>query len=103
MHVIISILLVIVVLIQPSKGGDLGSIFGGGTSESIFGSSGAVPFLVKLTRILAFLFMVTSLTLGYFSTKQIKSSVIEDTASIQEEITPTDEGKVPEDISTTAE
>lgn len=53
-HIIVSILLIIVVLLQPGKSGDLGSIFGGGTSESIFGSSGAVPFLVKVTRVSRF-------------------------------------------------
>lgn len=77
-HIIVSILLVITVLLQPGKGGDLGSMFGGGTSESIFGASGAVPFLTKVTRILAVIFMVTSLSLGYFSARGISSSVITD-------------------------
>ena len=37
-HVLVSILLILVVLLQPGKGGDLGSVFGGGgSSESIFG------------------------------------------------------------------
>lgn len=77
-HIIVSILLIIVVLLQPGKSGDLGSIFGGGTSESIFGSSGAVPFLVKVTRGLAILFMLTSLTLGYFAASTTGKSVVKD-------------------------
>lgn len=77
-HIIVSVLLIIVVLLQPGKSGDLGSIFGGGTSESIFGSSGAVPFLVKVTRGLAILFMLTSLTLGYFAASTGGKSVIKD-------------------------
>ena len=77
-HVIVSILLIVTVLLQPGKGGDLGSVFGGGASESIFGSSGAVPFLTKMTRVLAVLFLGTSLTLGYFSARGISSSVVDD-------------------------
>jgi preprotein translocase subunit SecG len=83
-HIIVSILLIITVLLQPGKGGDLGSMFGG-TTESIFGASGAVPFLTKITRVLAVLFMVTSLSLGYFSTRSVKSSVVKESAPISVE------------------
>ncbi len=76
-HIIVSILLIITVLLQPGKGDDLGTIFGG-SSQSIFGASGAVPFLTKVTRVLAVVFIVTSLSLGYFSAKGIRSSVIEE-------------------------
>ena len=78
-HITVSLLLIIVVLLQPGKG-DIGSVFGG-TSESIFGASGAVPFLTKVTRFLAIIFMVTSLSLGYFSARGIRSSVVEDVPS----------------------
>jgi len=79
-HVIVSTLLILVVLLQPGKSGDLGSIFGGGTSESVFGAAGAVPFLAKLTRGLAVLFMLTSLTLGYLAAKGVNRSVVTDVA-----------------------
>ncbi len=91
-HIIVSILLIIVVLLQPGKSGDLGSIFGGGTSESIFGSSGAVPFLVKVTRGLAILFMLTSLSLGYFAASTGGKSVVTDTpGAAVEETVPAEE------------
>lgn len=77
-HIVVSLLLVLIILLQPSKSGDIGSMFGGGTSESVFGSSGAVPFLVKMTRLLGLIFVVTSLSLGYFSVKSIKGSVVKD-------------------------
>lgn len=87
-HVIVSILLILVVLLQPGKGGDLGSVFGGGggggTSESIFGASGAVPFLSKVTRVLAVLFLLSSLTLGYFAAKNVGSSVVTDIPASQQ-------------------
>lgn len=93
-HIFISVLLVITVLLQPGKGGDLGSMFGGGMSDSIFGSSGAVPFLTKTTRVLAVLFLVTSLSLGFFLTKDYKSSVVreEPTGQIRDEFQELPEG-----------
>lgn len=82
-HILISILLIITVLLQPGRGDDLGTIFGG-TSQSIFGASGAVPFLTKVTRILAVLFIITSLSLGYFSAKGMRSSVVNESKSLPE-------------------
>ena len=92
LHIIVSILLILVVLLQPGKSGDLGSIFGGGTSESIFGSSGAVPFLVKVTRGLAVLFFLTSLSLGYFAIGGGNKSVISDIPAPITETVPMDSG-----------
>ena len=92
LHIIVSILLILVVLLQPGKSGDLGSIFGGGTSESIFGSSGAVPFLVKVTRGLAVLFFLTSLSLGYFAMGGGNKSVISDIPAPITETAPMDSG-----------
>ena len=84
-HILVSILLIVVVLLQPGKGGDLGSVFGGGggTSESVFGAAGAVPFLSKVTRVLAVLFLLSSLTLGYFAAKNVTSSVVTDIPTTQ--------------------
>lgn len=81
-HVIVSVILIIVILLQPGKSGGLGAVFGGGggggSSESVFGSAGAVPFLAKVTRLLAVVFLLTSLSLGYFSVQTISRTVIED-------------------------
>ncbi|HEY7534562.1 MAG TPA: preprotein translocase subunit SecG [Thermodesulfobacteriota bacterium] len=86
-HILVSILLIITVLLQPGKGDDLGTIFGG-SSQSIFGASGAVPFLTKITRFLAVLFIITSLSLGYFSAKSISSSVVTESKSLPQEQVP---------------
>src|SRR5580765_9037590 len=65
-HVLACITLVLVVLLQAGKGADMGAVFGG-SSSTIFGSSGAGNFLTKLTTGMAIVFMMTSLTLGYFA------------------------------------
>src|SRR5215510_8082188 len=64
-HVLVSIGLILVVLLQTGKA-DMGAVFGG-SSSTIFGSSGAGNFLTRLTTGMAIVFMITSLTLGYFA------------------------------------
>jgi len=68
-HVIVSIGLILVVLLQTGKGAEVGAVFGG-SSSTIFGSSGAGNFLTRLTTGMAIVFMMTSLTLGYFAGKK---------------------------------
>jgi len=72
-HIIVAILLIIVVLMQRGQAGDLGSAFGGGSSQSLFGSGGSSSFLGTATAVLATTFMITSLTLAFFSQKQTSS------------------------------
>ncbi len=76
-HIIVSIGLIIIVLLQTGKGAEMGAVFGGGSSSTIFGSSGAGNFLTRLTTGFAIIFMLTSLTLGYFSGKKTSSSVFD--------------------------
>ena len=63
LHVIVSVLLIAVILLQPgAKGGGLGASFGGGGgANTAFGAQGAAPFLAKFTFWLAAGFMCTSL------------------------------------------
>lgn len=76
-HVIGALLLIIVILLQAGKGAAMGSGLGGGSSQTMFGSSGAGNFLTKFTTGLAILFMVTSLTLAMLSTKKESRSVMQ--------------------------
>ena len=55
--------MVLIVLIQQGKGADMGATFGG-SSNTLFGASGADNFLTKLTTMLAAAFMITSVTLA---------------------------------------
>lgn len=67
-HVLISLFLVFVVLIQGGKGAEMGASFGG-SSQTVFGSRGAATFLNKLTTFVAFAFMATSLILAISSSR----------------------------------
>src|SRR3954468_16080463 len=75
-HVIVSIGLIMVVLLQTGKGAEMGAVFGG-SSSTIFGSSGAGNFLTRVTTGMAIVFMITSLTLGYFSGRRSSTSVFD--------------------------
>jgi preprotein translocase subunit SecG len=66
LHVIVSVFLMFVILLQPGKG-DAMAALGGGSSTSVFGGRGSVTFLAKVTEICAAIFMITSLTLAYRS------------------------------------
>ena len=65
-HLTACILMIIAVLLQAGKGADIGAVFGGAGGQALFGSSGPADFLNKATRVLVVVFMLTSLTLGYF-------------------------------------
>jgi preprotein translocase subunit SecG len=77
LHVLAAFCLILTVLLQAGKGAAMGSGLGGGSSQTMFGSSGAGNFLTKLTTGIAILFMVTSLTLATFSNQNKSSSVIQ--------------------------
>lgn len=75
-HVIVSIGLILVVLLQTGKGAEVGAVFGG-SSSTIFGSSGAGNFLTRLTTGMAIVFMITSLALGYFAGKKPAATIFD--------------------------
>jgi preprotein translocase subunit SecG len=69
LHVVVCAFLILVVLLQAGKGGGMGIAFGGGGSQTVFGSSGAGNFLTKLTAICAAIFFANSLLLAYMSSR----------------------------------
>jgi preprotein translocase subunit SecG len=72
LHVIVCIILILVILLQAGKGANMGAAFGG-SSQTVFGSSGPASFLGKMTTVVAILFMLTSLTLSYSAIHKGKS------------------------------
>ncbi len=80
LHLLTCLALIAIVLLQHGKGADIGSAFGSGASQTVFGARGAGSFLTKLTTGAAIVFMLTSLTLSYFSAP---SSVLDD---LEEEV-----------------
>jgi preprotein translocase subunit SecG len=67
-HVVVSVFLIFVILLQPGKGDAMAAFAGGGgSSNTVFGGRGSVTFLSKVTTVCAIIFMLTSLTLAWRS------------------------------------
>ena len=66
-YIVISISLILLVLLQQGKGSDIGSAFGGGSSNAMFGSSGPSNPLTKVTAIVSAIFLILSLSITYIS------------------------------------
>ena len=81
--VLLAIVIVGIVLLQQGKGSDLGSAFGGGSSNSMFGALGPSDFLGKLTYAVVAIWLILSLLLAYLL-KTENSEVIFDTPLIEE-------------------
>ena len=90
-YILISISLILIILLQQGKGSDIGSAFGAGSSNTMFGSSSSSNPLAKVTAILAAIFLILSLSITYIS----RSSMIEDSPIIEVETDET--GILPED------
>jgi preprotein translocase subunit SecG len=78
-HFIVCMALIMIVLLQTGKGADMGAAFGGGSSQTLFGSTGASTFLTKATTVAAIIFMITSLGLAYMSSHRTGDSIMIDT------------------------
>ena len=92
-YLVVALALIGLVLIQQGKGADMGASFGAGSSNTLFGSSGAGNFLTRTTALLATVFFVLSLLLGNLSAEKVKqedewsdlSTAIEQPAVVSEE------------------
>jgi len=82
-HILVSVTLIVVVLLQTGKGAGLSGVFGGGgaASESFFGGRGAGDFLAKATTAAAIVFMITCLALAKISAVDRGESVMEKTTT----------------------
>ena len=75
-QIVLAVLITIAVLLQKSSSMGLGAY--SGSNESVFGAKGPAGFLVKITFLLGFLFIVNTLALGYMYSKDSKSSVVDE-------------------------
>jgi len=63
-HLLVALAIIGLILMQQGKGAEAGASFGGGASQTVFGSQGGSDFFAKATAILAFVFFATSFSLA---------------------------------------
>jgi preprotein translocase subunit SecG len=73
-HIIVCLFLIIVVLLQSGKSGDITAAFGGMGSQTAFGPRGAATALSKATTWSAIIFMVSSITLSVYASRHANAS-----------------------------
>jgi preprotein translocase subunit SecG len=79
-HVLISVSIIGLVLLQKGKGADAGAAFGSGASGTVFGARGSSNFLSRSTGLLATAFFATSLSLAYLGSRQAPTESLMDQA-----------------------
>jgi len=92
LYILSAILLVILVLLQQGKGSDIGSAFGGGSGNTMFGPNSSLSPLAKVTAILSLIFLVLSFYLT-FQSRSLNKEVM-----LDEQIKVIDEGIVPDTL-----
>jgi preprotein translocase subunit SecG len=73
-QIILAALITMAILLQKSSSIGLGAY--SGSNESLFGAKGPTGFLAKATFVLALIFVINTLALGYLYNRENNSSVI---------------------------
>jgi len=74
-QIVLVVIITIAVLLQKSSSIGLGAY--SGSNESVFGAKGPGSFLAKVTFFFGFLFILNTLTLGYFYAQESNASVVD--------------------------
>jgi preprotein translocase subunit SecG len=85
LHIVLCLILIGTILLQPGKGADPGSAFGGGMTSTMFGPRGPANVLSRATTAVAVLFMVTSVTLALYSSKRVMTDYESEMERLQRE------------------
>lgn len=94
-QVLLSVVLITLVLVQHGKGADAGAAFGSGASASVFGARGSGNFLSKSTAIVATLFFIVCMSLGYVAShRQVPDSIMQSVTGIQTESQQSTSGEI---------
>lgn len=91
-HILVCIFIVIVILLQTGKSGDVASAFGGMGSQTAFGPRSAANTLTRATTWSAVIFMVTSLILSVMMGRHTSGSVLEGSKPAKQTTAPAQPG-----------
>lgn len=94
-HIIVSLLLIGIVLLQSGKGASLSNIFGGGGMETVFGAETSIV-LNRITSVLAIIFIINSILLATLPGKLTTRSVLQQEIQKEQPVLPPVSPEVPE-------
>ncbi|MGA1796716.1 MAG: preprotein translocase subunit SecG [bacterium] len=94
-HLVVCIAMILIIIFQSGKGAEMGAVFGGGASQTAFGSAGPQSFMEKVTAACAVIFMLTSLTLAYMSSVRTSKLIEESPVPMEQPVQPTEQPAEP--------
>lgn len=74
-HLLVALAIIGLILMQQGKGAEAGASFGGGASQTVFGSQGGSDFFAKATGVFAFIFFATSFSLAVIAKEKTSIDV----------------------------
>jgi len=92
-QIVLAIVITIAILLQKSSSIGLGAY--SGSNESLFGAKGPTGFLSKFTFTMALLFVINTLALGYFYSKENTASVVDTVTTTKPAVPATAEKSTP--------
>ncbi len=75
-YVLVCLVLLMAILLQQGRGGDIAAAFGGSGSQTAFGARAGATLLTRITTVTAVLFIVGAVVLGIVSHRGGSSSVV---------------------------
>ena len=63
LYILVCLLLIVTILLQQGKGGDIANAFGGGSSQAVFGARAGATLLTRATSVLAAMFVIVAMAL----------------------------------------
>jgi len=92
-QIVLAIVITIAILLQKSSSIGLGAY--SGSNESLFGAKGPTGFLSKFTFTLALLFVINTLALGYYYSKENSASIVDTVTTTKPAVPATAEKSTP--------
>ena len=83
-HVLVSLAIILMVLLQQGKGAETGASFGSGISQTVFGSQGTTSFMSRVTTVFVVIFFLTSSGLALFARQKADIMGIEGIPAVTE-------------------
>ncbi len=87
-QIILGIILIGLILIQKGKGAEMGVSFGAGAADTLFGPTGAMSLLAKVTWVLAFIFMLNSISISYIVYRAGTKSIVQNAPTQEQPAKP---------------